>query len=79
MRPKTIGTSDTKRTYLKQCNLFAREKVPFEWFQRYSALRPIFQEHVRPYDKVLVIGCGNSSMLNVTINFNIKRNERKAV
>ncbi|GAA0144634.1 methyltransferase [Lithospermum erythrorhizon] len=32
----------------------------FDWYQRYSALRPLIRKYVRTSSSVLMVGCGNA-------------------
>ncbi|XP_051124304.1 uncharacterized protein LOC127246787 isoform X2 [Andrographis paniculata] len=32
----------------------------FDWYQRYSALRPFIRKYVSPNSRVLMVGCGNA-------------------
>eukprot|EP00850_Spirogloea_muscicola_P017259 SM000146S00979 [mRNA] locus=s146:231724:234146:+ [translate_table: standard] len=34
----------------------------YEWFKGYGAFRDILWQHLRPSDRVLILGCGNSSL-----------------
>ncbi|NWV00228.1 MET13 protein, partial [Upupa epops] len=35
---------------------------PFEWYGTFPELRAVLRKYVRPRDKVLVVGCGNSEL-----------------
>ena len=39
-----------------------RDPEPFDWFQRYSALKEIITKFIKPQDKILNVGCGNSRL-----------------
>jgi len=41
---------------------YTRETDPFDWYQRYDALGSIFKKYMKPTDKILVVGCGNSRL-----------------
>jgi hypothetical protein len=41
--------------------LFRRDPEPFDWYQRFSGLKDLIAEVVKPDDKILNLGCGNSS------------------
>ncbi|XP_057790033.1 uncharacterized protein LOC131006908 isoform X1 [Salvia miltiorrhiza] len=32
----------------------------FDWYQRYSALRPFIRKYIHPNSRVLMVGCGNA-------------------
>ncbi|KAL6493380.1 hypothetical protein OROGR_032470 [Orobanche gracilis] len=32
----------------------------FDWYQRYSALRPFIRMYISPISRVLMVGCGNA-------------------
>ncbi|GFP84266.1 endothelin-converting enzyme 2 [Phtheirospermum japonicum] len=32
----------------------------FDWYQRYSALRPFIRKYISPSSRVLMVGCGNA-------------------
>ncbi|KAL0285172.1 UNVERIFIED_CONTAM: eEF1A lysine and N-terminal methyltransferase [Sesamum angustifolium] len=32
----------------------------FDWYQRYSALRPFIRKYLSPSSRVLMVGCGNA-------------------
>ncbi|KAG0496703.1 hypothetical protein HPP92_001394 [Vanilla planifolia] len=34
----------------------------FDWYQRYSALRPILRKFISSYSRILMVGCGNAHM-----------------
>ncbi|XP_073049473.1 uncharacterized protein [Primulina eburnea] len=34
----------------------------FDWYQRYSALRPFVRKYISPSSRVLMVGCGNAVM-----------------
>ncbi|KAL6565535.1 hypothetical protein OROHE_004590 [Orobanche hederae] len=34
----------------------------FDWYQRYSALRPFIRKYISPISRVLMVGCGNADM-----------------
>ncbi|KAL3814783.1 hypothetical protein ACJIZ3_016051 [Penstemon smallii] len=34
----------------------------FDWYQRYSALRPFVRKYISPTSRVLMVGCGNAVM-----------------
>lgn len=37
-------------------------EVSFDWYQRYSALRPFLRKYISCSSRILVVGCGNSLM-----------------
>ncbi|XP_040421069.1 eEF1A lysine and N-terminal methyltransferase [Cygnus olor] len=39
-----------------------RGRRPFEWYGAFPELCPVLRKYVRPRDKVLVVGCGNSEL-----------------
>lgn len=39
-----------------------RGQRPFEWYGAFPELCPVLRKYVRPRDKVLVVGCGNSEL-----------------
>ncbi len=41
---------------------YSKDPEPFDWYQRYQALREIVAKHVKPSDKILNVGAGNSRM-----------------
>lgn len=38
------------------------DQEPFDWYQRYSALRNILSQHISKEAKILMAGCGNSRL-----------------
>ncbi|KAK1315662.1 hypothetical protein QJS10_CPA05g00864 [Acorus calamus] len=38
------------------------EPGPFDWYQRYSALRPFIRKYIPTSSRVLMVGCGNAVM-----------------
>lgn len=41
---------------------YKQDKTPFDWYQNYSSLVPLFHLYLSPpHRRVLVVGCGNSS------------------
>ncbi|KAK4592039.1 hypothetical protein RGQ29_016498 [Quercus rubra] len=41
---------------------YIQEGGSFDWYQRYSALRPFVRKYIRPSSRVLMVGCGNAVM-----------------
>ncbi|XP_077218434.1 S-adenosyl-L-methionine-dependent methyltransferases superfamily protein [Tasmannia lanceolata] len=39
---------------------YIHEAGPFDWYQRYSALRPFLRKYVPISSRVLMVGCGNA-------------------
>ncbi|XP_054240360.1 eEF1A lysine and N-terminal methyltransferase isoform X2 [Indicator indicator] len=39
-----------------------RGQRPFEWYGAFPELCPVLHKYIRPRDKVLVVGCGNSEL-----------------
>lgn len=39
-----------------------RSEKTFEWYGEYDELSSVLQKYVRPADKILIIGCGNSNI-----------------
>jgi ubiquinone/menaquinone biosynthesis C-methylase UbiE len=39
-----------------------RQEKAFEWYGQYAALRPALCNVVKPKDRILVVGCGNSDL-----------------
>ncbi|CAM9281583.1 unnamed protein product [Phaeothamnion confervicola] len=39
-----------------------QDPEPFDWYQRYSGLKDILQQHVRKEDAILMVGAGNSRL-----------------
>ncbi|KAF0720613.1 Aste57867_170 [Aphanomyces stellatus] len=39
-----------------------RQEKAFEWYGEYSTLRPALHKSVKPSDRILVVGCGNSDL-----------------
>ena len=39
---------------------YIQEGGSFDWYQRYSALRPFVRKYIRPSSRVLMVGCGNA-------------------
>ncbi|CAA0827241.1 S-adenosyl-L-methionine-dependent methyltransferases superfamily protein [Striga hermonthica] len=38
------------------------QEANFDWYQRYSALRPFIRKHISPTSRVLMVGCGNAAI-----------------
>lgn len=34
----------------------------FDWLESYESLKPLISQYMRPEDKILIIGCGNSPL-----------------
>ncbi|KAG0501150.1 hypothetical protein HPP92_001222 [Vanilla planifolia] len=61
----------------------------FDWYQRYSALRPILRKFISSYSRILMVGCGNALMsedmardgyvdiMNIDISFTVIETMRK--
>lgn len=43
-------------------NRYLQEVGPFDWYQRYSELRPYINTHIPKASRILVVGCGNAVM-----------------
>lgn len=41
---------------------YAKETEPFDWYQRYSGLRPVFSRFLPRGQRILHAGCGNSRL-----------------
>jgi UDP-N-acetylmuramate-alanine ligase len=39
---------------------YQKDKEQFDWYQRYSGLRDIITQYVKPSDQILNVGAGNS-------------------
>ncbi|XP_044442304.1 EEF1A lysine methyltransferase 4 isoform X1 [Triticum aestivum] len=39
---------------------YRKEPGPFDWYQKYPALAPLLRLYVRPHQRLLLVGCGNS-------------------
>ncbi|GER43597.1 S-adenosyl-L-methionine-dependentmethyltransferases superfamily protein [Striga asiatica] len=38
------------------------QEANFDWYQRYSALRPFIRKYISPSSRVLMVGCGNAAI-----------------
>jgi hypothetical protein len=47
---------------IKELKKMFRDCEPFDWYQRYGNLKPIISKCIKPNSKILVVGCGTSSM-----------------
>ena len=45
---------------------YQKDKEPFDWYQRYSGLRDIITQYVKPSDQILNVGAGNSRKFLIT-------------
>ncbi|CAL2040117.1 hypothetical protein CAEBREN_17718 [Caenorhabditis brenneri] len=43
-------------------NFFAKRKTPFEWYGDYNSLSKVMEKYLKPSDKFLQLGCGNSEL-----------------
>lgn len=41
---------------------YGRETEQFDWYQRWTGVRSVFCQYVRPNSQILHLGCGNSKM-----------------
>lgn len=41
---------------------YMQEAGSFDWYQRYSSLRPFLRKYVPTSSRVLMVGCGNAGM-----------------
>ncbi|XP_058077409.1 uncharacterized protein LOC131225832 isoform X3 [Magnolia sinica] len=41
---------------------YIHEAGPFDWYQRYSALRPFVRNYIPTSSRILMVGCGNAVM-----------------
>ncbi|XP_075567158.1 eEF1A lysine and N-terminal methyltransferase isoform X2 [Pelecanus crispus] len=56
-RPGEFGSARYWERFFRQ-----RGQRPFEWYGAFPELCPVLHKYVRPRDKVLVVGCGNSEL-----------------
>ncbi|XP_042474872.1 eEF1A lysine and N-terminal methyltransferase isoform X2 [Macadamia integrifolia] len=57
----TLGTSMQaygEPTYWD--NRYVQDPGPFDWYQKYPSLAPLFHQYVRRDHRILVVGCGNA-------------------
>lgn len=40
---------------------YQKDKEQFDWYQRYSGLKDIITQYIKPTDQILNVGAGNSS------------------
>lgn len=50
------------REILEVSGCDGRDPEPFDWYQRYGALKELINKYVKPSDHVLNVGCGNSRL-----------------
>ncbi|NWS75712.1 MET13 protein, partial [Crotophaga sulcirostris] len=55
--PAEFGSARYWERFFRQCG-----QRPFEWYGAFPQLCPVLKKYVRPCDKVLVVGCGNSEL-----------------
>ncbi|NXX78715.1 MET13 protein, partial [Urocolius indicus] len=55
--PAEFGSARYWERFFRQ-----RGNRPFEWYGTFPELCPVLHKYVRPRDKVLVVGCGNSEL-----------------
>ncbi|XP_068808039.1 eEF1A lysine and N-terminal methyltransferase isoform X1 [Struthio camelus] len=55
--PREFGSAGYWERFFRQ-----RGQRPFEWYGGLPELRAVLRKYVRPRDKVLVVGCGNSEL-----------------
>ncbi|KAI5940357.1 endothelin-converting enzyme 2 isoform X6 [Manis javanica] len=48
--------------YWDQRYLDAADSDPYEWFGDFSSFRALLEPELRPEDRILVLGCGNSAL-----------------
>ncbi|KAL0907290.1 hypothetical protein M5K25_021690 [Dendrobium thyrsiflorum] len=41
---------------------YSEDPGPFDWYQKYKTLAPLFEVYIRRSHHLLVVGCGNSSL-----------------
>jgi len=51
---------------------YSKDVEPFDWYQRYEGIKSITDRYVKPTDKVLMLGCGNSRLSEDLWENNIK-------
>lgn len=42
---------------------YVQEGGSFDWYQRYTALRPFVRKYISPASRVLMVGCGNAGKI----------------
>ncbi|XP_074008685.1 eEF1A lysine and N-terminal methyltransferase isoform X2 [Numenius arquata] len=55
--PAEFGSARYWDRFFRHCG-----QRPFEWYGTFPELCPVLRKYVRPRDKVLVVGCGNSEL-----------------
>ncbi|KAJ4955284.1 hypothetical protein NE237_012067 [Protea cynaroides] len=57
----TVGTSTQSYGELSYWDSrYAQDPGPFDWYQKYPSLAPLFHLYVRRDRRILVVGCGNA-------------------
>ena len=41
---------------------YQKDKEPFDWYQRYSGVKDMITQYIKPEFTILMLGCGNSKM-----------------
>ncbi|KAF5191839.1 Methyltransferase-like protein [Thalictrum thalictroides] len=60
----TMGTTTTQ-AYGEPAywdNRYALDPGPFDWYQKYPSLSPLFHLYVPSHHQILVVGCGNAAL-----------------
>lgn len=60
MAKSNTGKKDTQGNCISITILYRRPE-PFDWYQVYSGIKDIITQYMTKADKILNIGCGNSS------------------
>ncbi|CAM8961840.1 unnamed protein product [Rhodiola kirilowii] len=47
---------------------YVQDAGSFDWYQRYSSLRPFIRKYVATSSRVLMVGCGNAVMSEDMVN-----------
>ncbi len=47
--------------------LTLRQSEPFDWYQTYAGIKDVITQYMTKTDKVLNVGCGNSSKIKYII------------
>ncbi|XP_077218615.1 S-adenosyl-L-methionine-dependent methyltransferases superfamily protein isoform X1 [Tasmannia lanceolata] len=47
---------------------YSQDEGPFDWYQKYPALAPLFHLYMHRHHRILMVGCGNSELGEDMIN-----------
>ena len=59
LQPKEIGDYNKKEFWE---TAFGKYKADYDWYGSYSKFKSYFETYIRKKNRILIVGCGNSTL-----------------